>query len=78
MNQFGLFDLDERMAKLSEKGDRVDELKSIVDFEQFRLLLEQAVRRADRSRGGRLAFNYVLVFKILTLQAHNSLSYELY
>ncbi|PXW85821.1 hypothetical protein C8R34_11756 [Nitrosomonas sp. Nm84] len=45
MNQFGLFDLDERMAKLSEKGHRLNELESIVDFEQFRPLLGQVVRR---------------------------------
>lgn len=77
MSQFGLFDLDERLAKLSEKGDRLEELGSVVDFEQFRRLLEQAVHRADRSRGGRPAFDHVLMFKILILQAHNSLSYEL-
>ena len=77
MKQFGLFDLDERLAKLSEEDDRLEELGSVVDFEQFRALLEQAVVRADRSRGGRPAFDHVLMFKILVFQAHNSLSYEL-
>ena len=39
MTQFGLFDLDERLAKLSETVI-VEEPVAVVDFEQFFPLLE--------------------------------------
>src|SRR5215471_12348434 len=45
-------------------------------FELFRGDLERAVPRADRSRGGRPAFDHVLMFKALILQASHSLSDE--
>jgi IS5 family transposase len=42
----------------------------------FRPGLEAAVTRADRSKGGRPAFDHVLMFKILILQTMHSLSDE--
>jgi IS5 family transposase len=72
----GLFDFDERLAELSAKGDDLERLKSVVDFEMFRPALEAAVPRADRSKGGRPPFDAVLMFKVLILQAMHSLSDE--
>src|SRR5487761_129026 len=72
----GLFDVDERLAELTAKGDDLERVKALVDFEMFRSALEVAVPRADRSKGGRPAFDPVFMFKILILQAVHSLSDE--
>src|SRR5271168_4719993 len=72
----GFFDVDERLRELSAKGDDLERVKSLVDLEMFRPALEAAVPRADRSKGGRPAFDHVLMFKVLILQAMHSLSDE--
>jgi IS5 family transposase len=72
----GLFDFDARLAELSAKGDDLDRLNAVVDFEMFRLTLETAVPRADRAKGGRPPFDAVLMFKVLILQTMHSLSDE--
>jgi len=72
----GFFDVDERLAELSAKGDDLERVKALVDFELFRPLLEAAVPRADRLKGGRPPFDHVLMFKVLILQAMHSLSDE--
>lgn len=72
----GFFDVDERLAELTAKGDDLERVKALVDFEIFRPALEAAVPRADRSKGGRPAFNHVFMFKVLLLQAMHALSDE--
>lgn len=72
----GFFDLDDRLAELSAKGDDLARVKALVDFEMFRPALEAAVPRADRSKGGRPAFDHILMFKVLILQAMHTLSDE--
>ena len=72
----GFFDIDLRLADLSAKGDNLERVKALVAFEIFRPALEAAVPRADRSKGGRPAFDHVLMFKVLILQAMHSLSDE--
>src|SRR6478609_3591912 len=74
--QLGFFDLEDRLARLSAKGDELERLNSVVDFELFRPELERAVPRADRSKGGRPPFDHVLMFKVLILQTQNNLSDE--
>jgi transposase, IS5 family len=71
-----LFDLDERLAGLSRKGDALERLAAVVDFELFWPDLERAVPRADRAKGGRPPFDHVLMFKVLILQTQNNLSDE--
>ncbi|EAQ34211.1 transposase (class II) [Nitrobacter sp. Nb-311A] len=72
----GFFDLDDRLAELSAKGDDLERVKALVDFDMFRPALKAAVPRADRSKGGRPAFDHVLMFKVLILQAMHALSDE--
>jgi len=72
----GFFDVDDRLAELSAKGDDLERVKALVDFEIFRPALETSVARADRSKGGRPPFDHVLMFKVLILQAMHSLSDE--
>src|SRR3954453_3991956 len=74
--QAGFFDIEERLKELSAKGDTLERLNGLVEFELFRPDLERAVPRADRSRGGRPPFEHVLMFKVLVLQACYSLSDE--
>jgi IS5 family transposase len=72
----GFFDMDERLKELSAKGDDLERLNALIDFEMFRCELEAAVPRSDRAKGGRPPFDSVLMFKILILQAMHSLSDE--
>ncbi|WP_375455608.1 IS5 family transposase [uncultured Methylobacterium sp.] len=74
--QPGFFDVDERLRDLSAKGDALERLSAIVDFELFRPDLTRAVPRSDGSRGGRPPFDLVFMFKVLILQASHSLSDE--
>jgi IS5 family transposase len=74
MAQLGFFDVDERLAALSAAGDPLERLSEVVDFELFLPVLDAALARSDRSRGGRPPYNPVLMFKVLVLQALYSLS----
>jgi IS5 family transposase len=74
--QPGFFDVDERYAALSAAGDPLERLSAVVDFEIFRPVLDAALARSDRSRGGRPPYDAVLVFRVLVLQALYSLSDE--
>src|SRR3954451_3107758 len=74
--QRGLFDIDERYAALSAAGDPLQRLASVVDFELFRPVLDAALARSDRSKGGRPPYDAVLMLKVLVLQALYSLSDE--
>jgi IS5 family transposase len=70
--QVGMFDVEERLSGLSKKGDDLERLAALIDFELFRAAPERAVPRADRSHGGRPPFGHVLMFKALILQTQNS------
>lgn len=70
----GLFDMDERRAALSAAGDPLKRLSAVVDFALFRPVLDAALSRSERSRGGRPPYDVVLMFKVLVLQALYSLS----
>jgi IS5 family transposase len=74
--QAGFFDLDERLKELSAKGDTLERLNGLVDFEMFRPDLARAVPRSDGAKGGRPAFDHVFMFKVLILQTSHSLSDE--
>ena len=76
VRQPGFFDVEERLRELSAKGDDLERIAALVDFTMFRAELEQAVPRADGTKGGRPAFDHVLMFKILLLQAMHGLSDE--
>jgi len=74
--QAGFFDVDERLKELSAKGDDLERLNGVVDFELFRPDLARAVPRSDGSKGGRPPFDHVFMWKVLILQASHSLSDE--
>ena len=72
--QPGLFDVDERLKRLSDIGDQLEAFSAVVEFEMFRPELEAALRYGDGSKGGRPPFDPVMMFKILVIQAQNNLS----
>lgn len=74
MAQPGFFDVDKRLATLSAAGDPLERLSSVVDFELFRPVLDAALVRSDRSRGGRPPYDAVAMFNVLVLQALYNLS----
>jgi len=76
MKQAGFFDVDERLKRVSDLGDPLEVMAEIIDFEGFRPVLDTALARSDRSKGGRPPFDPILMFKILILQALNDLSDE--
>jgi len=59
--QPGFFDVEERLRELSAKGDDLERIAALVDFAMFHAELEQAVLRADGTKGGRPAFDHVLM-----------------
>lgn len=71
---YGFFDQDLRLSKLSELGDPLERLNEGIDFEFFRELLEVNLSKDPKGKGGRPPYDYVLMFKILILQRYYNLS----
>ena len=72
--QVGFWDIDERYVRLSEAGDPLEKLNSVVPWDVFRKPLAKALKRSDGARGGRPPFDAVMMFKVLVLQALYGLS----
>jgi IS5 family transposase len=72
----GLFDVDDRLKRLSDLGDQLEGFGRAVDFEVFRADLVLALGYGDGAQGGRPPFDPVMMFKILVIQAANNLSDE--
>ena len=74
----GLFDVDERHAKLSLLGDPLVALNAMIDWEAFRGDIEtgreKAREHARKSPAGAKPIDAVLMFKILVLRQLNNLS----
>ena len=74
----GLFDVDERLTKLTVLGDPLVELNAMIDWEAFRGDIEKARENAResarKSAAGAKAIDAVLMFKIMVLQQLNNLS----
>ena len=72
--QPGLFDVDDRLKRLSDIGDQLEAFSTVVDFEIFRPELDAALSYSNGAKGGRPPFDPVMMFKILVVQAQNVLS----
>jgi IS5 family transposase len=71
---YGFFDQDIRLSKLSKLGDPLEKLNKGVDFEMFRFFLEKQLSSPSQGKGGRPPYDYVVMFKILILQRYYNLS----
>jgi hypothetical protein len=74
--QRGLFDVDDRLKRLSDLGDQLEAFGVAVDFEVFRPELNVALAYPDGAQGGRPPFDPVITVNILIIQATNNLSDE--
>jgi IS5 family transposase len=68
MKQKGFFDENDRLSRLSELGDTLEKLNKHINWEQFRGILTRTLRKEAAGPGGRPAYDYVMMFKILILQ----------
>jgi transposase, IS5 family len=73
-SDYGFFDQDIRLTKLSQLGDPLEKLNQGIDFELFRSVLEVGFEKVAKGKGGRRPFDYVMMFKILILQRYYNLS----
>jgi len=71
---YGFWDQDIRLSKLSHLGDPLEKLDKGVDFEMFRFLLEERLIKEPQGKGGRPPYDYVMMFKIMILQRYYNLS----
>lgn len=69
----GLFDVYDRLAKIDRNGDPLVQLNQLIDWSQFRPLLEPA-RPPVPVGAGRRPYDAVLLFKMLVLQSLYNLS----
>ena len=76
MKQAGFFDVSKRHAMLLKTRDFLERVNQFVEWEAFRPVLETALARKPRDKGGRPPFDAVLMFKVLVLQALYNLSDE--
>lgn len=74
IKQKGFFDEADRKEYISKLGDPLEGLKKIINFEMFREVLNDACRKEDTGKGGRPAYDVILMFKILVLQRLYNLS----
>jgi len=65
----GFFDEEHRLEALSAHGDPLERLTEIIDWEIFRQILNETLRKEPKGPGGRPAYDYVMMFKILILQS---------
>lgn len=73
----GLFDEQVRLEQLAAKSNPLKQLSSVIDFEIFREILEDAVlTKEQRNNAGAKPYDVVMLFKILILQRYFGLSDE--
>ena len=72
--QMGFFDRENRLEKLDRLGDSLVRLNNVIQWERFRPILTQALRKEPKGPGGRPPYDCILMFKILVLQRIYNLS----
>lgn len=72
-----LFDAENAAQKLSEIGNPLEKLDSVIDFEMFRSRLEESmVNHSTKSNAGAKQYDVVMMFKVIVLRQYYNLSYE--
>ncbi len=71
---YGFFDQDIRLTKLTQLGVLIEKLNNEINFEIFRTILETNFEKVVKGKGCRRAFDCVMMFKILILQRYYDLS----
>jgi IS5 family transposase len=71
-----LFDEEFRLEKISTKKDPLERLNKNINWEIFRPILNQVFEKEHKGKGGRPAYDYLMMFKILILQRYYNISDE--
>lgn len=72
----GFFDEEYRLQKISEQKDPLEKLNATIKWEVFQAPLDEAIPRFAGNKGGRPAYDNIMMFKILILQRYYNLSDE--
>ena len=72
----GFFDEDNRLEKLSKQKYPLLKLKGMIEWEEFRKLIEKSMEKEAKGPGGRPRYDAILMFKILILQRLYNISDE--
>jgi IS5 family transposase len=70
------FDFENRQKKLMKLNNFYDCLNNIIDWEQFRQIIDVSLNKSNRLKVGRPPYDSVLMFKILVIQKYSNLSDE--
>src|SRR5437899_12437729 len=79
MGQKGFFDIERRLEAISAKGDPLETIKKMVQWEDFRADIEAVTETTPEERqsnAGRKPYDTILKFKIVVLQSLHNLSDE--
>ena len=74
--QFSFFTESNRLEKLTELGDTLEQLNNIVKWNIFMPVLNKAIPRTDNLKGGRPPFDNLKMFKILVIKRLYNLSFD--
>ena len=72
--QRGFFDEQNRLELISKQGDPLEKLSEMIPWDIFRHQLKKCFAKEPKGPGGRPAFDYLMMFKILILQRLYNLS----
>ena len=67
MKQINLYGLETQLARLTRLGDPLEKINKLIDWEMYREQIETEIRK-DMSKGGRPAYDVILMYKITMLQ----------
>jgi transposase, IS5 family len=68
MGQRSFFDVENRLQSVSDMGDSLERLATVIVWDSFRTLLAEVHKKERESNAGRKPIGVVLMFKILILQ----------
>jgi IS5 family transposase len=74
--QYSFFDEENRLERLTKLGDTLEQLNGIVKWNIFTPVLDRAIPREDKGKGGRPPFDNLLMFKILVIKRLYALSHD--
>jgi len=72
--QISMFDQSERLKKLDNLGNVLKKIDKVVNWEVFRAILDEAIPRTKSPKGGRPAYDNLMMFKILVIKRLFNLS----
>ena len=76
MGQKNIDGMQIQLNKLEKMGDPLIEINKVIDWEIFRKPLENGIRQEKYEKGGRPAWDVILMMKTIMLIAWYGLSYE--